>query len=227
MWKKIAGRVESFFSLKRTSSRHNKGFTLIELLVVIAIIAILAAMLLPVLSKAREAARSAVCKSNLRQTGLALMLYANDFGGYIPKNYYWIGSGDPPLGGNNEYTWAFVLLHYNYIPNYKAANCPSYPDDPAVDDMFETFGINLDYSLRVNYGECRLTGLKNASNIIMLADSFHSVQERECTEFYPTGATTRRVHLRHNAMANVWFADGHVRALGKEELANYNIIDTW
>ncbi|MFA5646630.1 MAG: type II secretion system protein [Candidatus Ratteibacteria bacterium] len=72
--------------------KKKSGFTLIELLVVVAIIAVLAAMLLPVLSQAREKARQSVCMSNLKQIGLAFHLYAQDNNDFCP-GYRPIGTG--------------------------------------------------------------------------------------------------------------------------------------
>ncbi|MHC1766584.1 MAG: prepilin-type N-terminal cleavage/methylation domain-containing protein [Verrucomicrobiia bacterium] len=68
----------------RSGDGQGRGFTLVELLVVIAIIAILAALLAPALSSAKDSGRKAVCLSNLRQVGLAIHIYADDFGGNIP-----------------------------------------------------------------------------------------------------------------------------------------------
>src|SRR5271166_4275484 len=97
--------------------RVQTGFTLVELLVVIAVIAILAALLLPALSQAKQQAYSTKCKSNLHQTGLALKMYVGDSRGQFP--FYC-----DPLGGDK---WQDDLA--NYSPLYWTNNsyhCPKY-----------------------------------------------------------------------------------------------------
>ena len=73
---------------RRFTTRKPLGFTLIELLVVIAIIAILAAILFPVFAQAREKARGTVCLSNLKQLGLSILMYAQDYDEVLPGNAY-------------------------------------------------------------------------------------------------------------------------------------------
>lgn len=99
--------------------RRNKGFTLIELLVVIAIIAILAAILFPVFAKAREKARQASCLSNLKQLGLGLMQYVQDYDETLPT-YYW-GEGN----AGNPYSATWWGSAAPYVKNLGIYKCPS------------------------------------------------------------------------------------------------------
>ena len=94
------------------------GFTLIELLVVIAIIAILAALLLPAISRAKEAGKSAACISNLRQGGAAVQMYVHDNNNRLP----FIQDQFP--GVTNQYAGPEVVLS-NYLGNPNILRCPS------------------------------------------------------------------------------------------------------
>ena len=132
--------------LHRSRSGRRHGFTLIELLVVIAIIAILAAILFPVFAQARESARKASCTSNLKQVGLAMLMYAGDFDETLPwaafnppgqtltmwydlvEPYVKSGTGGrftPEAGPAGRKAAPFYVC-----PTFRNTSIPSQPGDP-------------------------------------------------------------------------------------------------
>ncbi len=121
--------------------RRNRagGFTLIELLVVIAIMSILASILFPVFARAREKARETRCSSNLRQMGLALHMYADDYDGVLPlANEY--PAAPPPSDGYHQGPPGIVDVLGPYTRNRELFRCPS-----DKDREWETQGTSYDY----------------------------------------------------------------------------------
>ena len=109
------------FASHRLVSR--RGFTLIELLVVIAIIAILAAILFPVFARARENARRASCSSNLKQIGLGLLQYSQDYDECLVHSWYGPNGYQPSDPGVGKYKWMDAIQPY--VKSTQLFTCPS------------------------------------------------------------------------------------------------------
>lgn len=172
--------------------KFNKGFTLIELLVVIAIIGILAGILLPVLSRARESARRTQCMSNVKQIGMGLIMYANENN----ENY-------PSSTVNNTAMASLNLLYDTYITDNRVFNCPSDPLVTAASNavmIVSTINGGQAFTQdQCSYGYDRSHTQADAADVALVAD-------RPGLTF-DDNTNTRN----HNGRGqNVVYVDGHV-----------------
>ena len=211
------------------SPRRNCAFTLIEILVVIAIVMILAAILFPVFSSARNSAHKATCASNLKQLGVAMNLYANDYNQTYP--FY----GVPE---NYCAPWANRL--FPYVRDEHVFECPSFetgefvsgcrPSEPET--RFGSYDMNLpNASYTVDdKGEAKYSFSEHginlvrytrpANTILLLDGDGHFVSPGYQEPAYSNTADLIHygVDAHHDEGCNVAFADGHVKWLALDKL---------
>ncbi|BCM92933.1 hypothetical protein IAD21_04817 [Abditibacteriota bacterium] len=222
------------------------AFTLIELLVVIAIIAILAAILFPVFARARENARRASCQSNLKQIGLGIMQYTQDYDDILPA-------------AQNDGPWASAPWHVliqPYVKSYQLFKCPSNASTGAVNnttghtaDGVPAAGVPISYEVNGGNYPGDFNGRRpflwygtystqNSLASINLPATTIFVHEQasesepmsyDLTKF--TGTVNgsngiKKAFVNHLGTTNLLFGDGHVKAL-KPSATTSTTINMW
>ena len=218
------------------SARH--GFTLIELLVVIAIIAILAALLLPALAKAKIKAQAMVCTSNERQIGLAFIMFADENDGSMPRiangvwtnapfyNLWWGDQLKPYITSAYSKKGVFSCpaanaLRLNKYPFYAGKNITD-PNDPSYVNYGYNTAISCDTDanqLTTKTGWSKITDIRNA-DLVIVADGGQSGHFTSAINRVPgflaldygyTGNTSLwGVNPWHNGLCGYLHIDGHV-----------------
>jgi len=165
-----------------------RAFTLIELLVVIAIIGILAALLLPLLGRAKESGRGAACMSNLHQIGVALQLYVDENRNHLPV------MRDHSLTTTNELPSPDMVLS-NQLGNVKVLKCPS-----DQQQLFESTGSSYSWNSLLNG--------QDADHLAVMGLDFHPHQ-------IPLMFDKDKFHVRRGPKKaqNFLYADGHIKNL--------------
>jgi prepilin-type N-terminal cleavage/methylation domain-containing protein/prepilin-type processing-associated H-X9-DG protein len=217
-------------SCKRDLIGRTRAFTLIELLVVIAIIAILAAILFPVFARARENARRASCQSNLKQIGIGIMQYTQDYDEKLPSVE--VQQSVPGSFLSDLITWADTIMPY--IKSTQVFICPSAtnygaPKTPLNGQAVAAFvygpgshstgGNEYAFSLRASQGVNSLASFTDTAQTVMVSERNDNAAINEYAYFVdPTYNVSRQPAVTHFGGGNILWADGHVKWMTVEKI---------
>jgi prepilin-type N-terminal cleavage/methylation domain-containing protein/prepilin-type processing-associated H-X9-DG protein len=213
----------------RANARAGAAFTLVELLVVIAIVALLAALLLPSLSKAKASARSVQCLSQMRQIGLAIRLHAEDNHDEFPRSQHsafahgqvsW-GRAIAPELGRSDATWTNLFSGIYRCP----ADSRTTPWSYGLNVYFE-LGPDDDYPGKPHTWR-RLSSIPQPSETILLAENATGA-DHIMPHFWTTPADAEDVAAeRHRGKANYAFVDGRAQCLPFAQTYAPPKLDWW
>lgn len=186
--------------------KKKASFTLIELLVVIAIIAILAAMLLPTLQRARETAYRIACVNQEKQIGSGIMLYSQDYPTFFP------GLGPTNPGIYMSSGWRTVIGNYLGKSYTKYFLCPSVERESQHVNTYQDSEIRKSNSYAMNFQFFRqpIDKIVKPSQKILLADVYSTYLSGNESFYNYSADATYNVSSRHQRYANCLFVDMHV-----------------
>lgn len=206
----------------KNRENRKRRFTLIELLVVIAIIAILAGMLLPALNSAREKGLATQCLNNLKQCGMALIFYANEY----DEHFY----TEKPTGQVSDAWASLYIRQLKYIKSYNMTTCPQSLKHGVGPGYWNMYGlpargaVDLNWSIRDSDSNLYYLGkkIKSYANFPMISDTGVSLVSRSGGSFSPQSSSPNDYTwaMRHGGRANIWFLDGHAAACDQSGLIN-------